>query len=330
MSGISPIGVLGTGSLAPEKIVTNFDLEKLIDTNDEWISSRTGIRARRMAGPETATSDLAIGAAKAALQNAGVEPGEIDLVIVATCTPDHPMPATAVLVHRALGLKRCAAFDLNAACSGFAYALDVGWQMLKGGAHRKALVIGADIMTRAVNWKDRSTCVLFGDGAGAVVLGDVESGGILSGALGADGAGAPLLMIPAGGSREPSNAENIAEGRTGMVMNGREVYKFAVQIMGEAAVQALAKCDLTPDDVSLFIPHQANIRIIESAGKRLGLSPEKIFVNIDQYGNTSAGSVPLALDEAYRKGRIHKGDIVVTVGFGAGLTWAANVIRWSI
>jgi 3-oxoacyl-[acyl-carrier-protein] synthase-3 len=231
MSGISPIGVLGTGSLAPEKIVTNFDLEKLIDTNDEWISSRTGIRARRMAGPETATSDLAIGAAKAALQNAGVEPGEIDLVIVATCTPDHPMPATAVLVHRALGLKRCAAFDLNAACSGFAYALDVGWQMLKGGAHRKALVIGADIMTRAVNWKDRST----------FVLGDVESGGILSGALGADGAGAPLLMIPAGGSREPSNAENIAEGRTGMVMNGREVYKFAVQIMGEAAVQALAK-----------------------------------------------------------------------------------------
>lgn len=323
------VGILGTGSRVPDNVVTNFDLEKRLDTSDEWIRSRTGIGARRIAAANEATSDLASAAARLALEDSGVDASEIDLLIVATCTPDFPFPPTATVVQQAIGATRCAAFDLNAVCSGFSYALEVGRGLVQSGGYRHALVVGADVMSRTVDWDDRATCVLFGDGAGAVVLGAVESGGLLGSVLGADGRGASLLHIPSGGSREPNTAETIAEKRNCMVMNGREVYKFAVQVMGEAAVEALAKCGLTPDDVTLFIPHQANIRIIESAAKRLGLCSDRVFVNLEKYGNTSAASIPLALDEASRQGRIKRDDIVVTVGFGAGLTWGANVIRWT-
>ncbi|HEY3330311.1 MAG TPA: beta-ketoacyl-ACP synthase III [Capsulimonadaceae bacterium] len=329
MSSQVAVGILGTGSRVPDNVVTNFDLEKRLDTSDEWIRSRTGIAARRIVAENEATSDLAAAAARAALENAGVAVSEVDLIIVATCTPDFTFPSTAVLVQQAIGAEKCAAFDMNAVCSGFSYALEVAAGLVRAAGYRRAIVIGADVMSRTVNWDDRSTCVLFGDGAGAVVIGPVDEGGLLGSVLGADGKGASLLHVPAGGFREPSTAESIAEHRNCMVMNGREVYKFAVQVMGEAAIQALAKCGLTPDDVALFVPHQANIRIIESAAKRLGLNSDRVFVNLDKYGNTSAASIPLALDEAARQGRIKHDDIVVTVGFGAGVTWGANVIRWN-
>lgn len=320
------IGILGTGSFLPSTIVTNVDLEKRLDTTDEWIRSRTGISERRIAGPSEGTSDLSASAALRALDAAGVSAAEIDLIVLATCTPDMPFPATSALVQSMIGAKSAACFDLNAVCSGFAYALDVGHQMLRFGAYRRALVIGADIMSRTLDWSDRSTAVLFGDGAGAVVLGETTDGGILGSALGADGAGASLLCVPGGGF--------LSEARSGgaqrcMVMNGREVYRFAVQVMGDAALEALEKCGVGTDEVALFIPHQANIRIIESAAKRLNLSMDRVFVNVDRTGNTSAASIAIGLDEAARSGRIRTGDIVVTVGFGAGLTWGANVIRWS-
>jgi 3-oxoacyl-[acyl-carrier-protein] synthase-3 len=238
------------------------------------------------------------------------------------------MPATAAIVQNEPGAKRAAAFDVNAVCSGFSYALEIASQMVRGGIG-PALVIGADVMSRTLNWDDRSTCVLFGDGAGAAVLVPAERGGVLGSVLGADGAGGSLLCVPAGGSREPLTESAIESRRNTMVMNGREVYKFAVHIMGESSLEALEKCGRSPDEVALFIPHQANIRIIESAAKRLDLPMERVFVNLDRYGNTSAASIPLALDEAVKTGRIHQGDLIVTVGFGAGLTWGANVIEWT-
>jgi 3-oxoacyl-[acyl-carrier-protein] synthase-3 len=329
MTAITSVGILGTGSRVPDTVVTNADLERRLNTTDEWISTRTGIKARRIVADNEASSDLAIAAARAALEDAAIDASEIDLLIVCTLTPDYLMPATAVLVQEAIGAGRCAAFDLNAACSGFCYALDVATHMIAGGAYRRGLVIGAEVMSRTLDWEDRSTCVLFGDAAGAVVLGPVDHGGVLGSVLGADGRGASLLYIPGGGFKEPLSTEAIASKRNCMSMKGREVYRFAVQVMGDAAACALERCGLTPADVSLFVPHQANIRIIESAARRLGLPFEKVFVNLDKYGNTSAASIPLALDEAVREGRIHEGDIVVAVGFGAGLTWGANVIRWN-
>lgn len=329
MSALQSVGILGTGSRAPDRVVTNFDLEKRLDTSDEWIWTRTGIKERRVAADNEATSDLAIAAARRALADARVTASDIDLLIVCTLTPDYLMPATAVLVQEALGASASVAFDLNAACSGFCYGLDVAANMIASGAYRCALVIGAEVMSRTVDWDDRSTCVLFGDAAGAVVLGKVDGGGVLGSVLGADGKGASLLYIPAGGYREQLSEATVAAKRNFMYMNGREVYRFAVQVMGEAAASALQKCGLSPSDVALFVPHQANIRIIESAAKRLGLPFDKVFVNLAKYGNTSAASIPLALDEAVREGRIHEGDIVVTVGFGAGLTWGANVIQWT-
>jgi len=239
------------------------------------------------------------------------------------------MPATAAIVQAALNAKKAAAFDINAVCSGFSYALDVATNMINSGAYKKALVIGADVMSRTVDWTDRATCVLFGDGAGAVVLGDVEEGGVLGSVLGANGDGAMLLAKPIGTSQKPACDGITFPGGDKMYMNGKEVYKFAVHVMGEAAIQALDRCGLTSNDVDLFIPHQANIRIIESAAKRLDLSMDKVFVNVNRYGNTSAASIPIALAEAVEQGRVTKGSIVVTVGFGSGLTWGANVIRWT-
>jgi len=322
-------GIIGVGVGIPEKVITNHDLEQRIDTTDEWIVTRTGIRERRVAPPHIATSDLAAQAAHQALQNAGKSAEEIDLIVVATATPDMPWPSTACLVQAKIGATKAAAFDLNAVCSGFVYALWIAAQAVETGAYRCVLVIGADILSRQVNWEDRATCVLFGDGAGAVILAPVEEPyGVLAGVLGADGTGAPLLNVPAGGTREPLSPEVIARKRHTIQMRGREVFKFAVTIMGEVAVQALEKAGIPPEEVSLFIPHQANIRIIQAAAERLNLPMERVFVNVDRYGNTSAASIPIALYEAWAQGRLKKGDVAVVVGFGAGLTWGACVLRW--
>ncbi|MDW8322101.1 MAG: beta-ketoacyl-ACP synthase III [Armatimonadota bacterium] len=323
-------GIVGVGVGIPDKVLTNHDLERRIDTTDEWIVTRTGIRERRIAPPSVATSDLAAQAARHALQSAGKHAEEVDLIVVATATPDMPWPATACLVQAKIGAARAAAFDLNAVCSGFVYALWIAAQAVETGAYRCVLVIGADILSRQVNWDDRATCVLFGDGAGAVVLTPVEEPyGVLSGVMGADGTGAPLLHVPAGGTREPLSPEAIARKRHTVHMRGREVFKFAVTIMGEVSVQALEKAGISPEQVNLFIPHQANIRIIQAAAERLNLPMERVFVNVDRYGNTSAASIPIAIYEAWAQGRLKKGDVAVVVGFGAGLTWGACVLRWA-
>ena len=324
-------GILGSGSFAPPQTVTNADLAQRIDTSDEWIRSRTGIRERRVAAPEIATSDMAAAAAQAALSHAGLSPDDLDLIIVATSTPDFPgsFPSTAAVVQDRLGAVRAAAFDIGAVCAGFAYALHVAAQMVRSRANNCVLVVGAETFSRIIDWDARNTAVLFGDGAGAVIVGEVAEGGYLGGILGADGSGGPLLCVPEGGSRTPLRNDSIAPQKSTVFQNGKEVYKFAVSIMGEAAVQAVEAAGLTPADVDLFIPHQANIRIIQKAAERMGLPMDKVFVNLDRYGNTSAASIPLALDEAVRCGRIRRGSVVVLVGFGAGLTWGANVVRWS-
>jgi 3-oxoacyl-[acyl-carrier-protein] synthase-3 len=323
-------GIAGIGMYVPPRILTNHDLEALVETTDEWIVDRTGIRERRIVEPHQATSDLAVPAAEEALRVAGLAPEDIDLILVATCTGDMgTLPATASLVQDRLGAKAAAAFDVAAVCSGFVYALDVAAQYVQTGRYENVLVIGAETMSKILDWSDRGTCILFGDGAGAVVVSPCAEGeGILGTVLGSDGAGACLLNIPAGGSRLPLTPDLIAAKQNTLMMKGREVFRFAVDIMGEAAVQALDSVGLSPADVDLFIPHQANIRIITAAAKRLDMPMEKVFVNVDRYGNTSAASVPLALYEAWKAGKVQPGNLIVTVGFGAGLTWGANVIRW--
>ena len=324
-------GILGVGSYVPPRVVMNGELAERLDTSDEWISSRTGIRSRHVSAPDVATSDLALAAGERAVADAGLEPSDLDLIIVATSTPDYPgsFPSTAAVVQERIQAKNAAAFDLGAVCAGFAYALHVAAQLIRAGAHRHVLVIGAETFSRILNWEDRSTAVLFGDGAGAAVVGVVNEGGYLGGILGADGSGAPLLQVAAGGSRQPLTVACLEVKQNTIFQNGKEVYKFAVSIMGEAAAQAVESVGLQTSDVDLFIPHQANIRIIQKAADRMGLPMEKVFVNLDRYGNTSAASIPLALDEAVKSGRIVPGSLVVLVGFGAGLTWGANVLRWS-
>lgn len=324
------VGIIGTGYYAPEKIVTNADLEKLVDTNDEWIVERTGISERRVVDEHVTTSDIAVRAAQYALNNAGVKAEEIELIIVATLTPDMMFPSTACIVQHKLNAGNAAAFDLSAACSGFAYALSVGSQFIKSGMYKKVLVIAAEVLSKITNWEDRNTCVLFGDGAGAAVLGAVEEGyGILGVELGADGSGGEFLYMPAGGSLHPATVDTIANKMHYIHMNGNEVFKFAIKIMGEAALKALKSAGLETKDVDCLIPHQANIRIIKSAAKRLSLPMDKVFVNVNKYGNTSAASIPIALAEAAKERRFKKGDIVVLVGFGAGLTWASCVLKWA-
>ena len=319
-SSLSRAGILGVGSFLPPKIVTNDELAARMDTTDDWIVTRTGIRERRLVEPGVLTSNLAVEAAARALGDAGLAASDMDLVILATSTPDYPgsFPSTAAVVQNLLGAKYAAAFDLGAVCSGFAYALHVAAQMVISGANRRVLVIGAETLSRAINWDDRSTAVLFGDGAGAVIVGEVAEGGYLGGLLGADGSGGPLLCITRGGDVPGT-----------IFQNGKEVYKFAVTMMGEAAAQAVANAGLKLEDVDLLIPHQANIRIIDKAAERMGLPREKVMVNLDKYGNTSSATIPIALDEAVKTGRVQRGSLLVTVGFGAGLTWAANVLRWS-
>ncbi|TCS93108.1 beta-ketoacyl-ACP synthase III [Hazenella coriacea] len=325
------VGILGTGSYLPEKVITNADLEKLVDTNDEWIVSRTGIKERRMAAPEEATSDLAVKAAEKALKYAGISAEELDLIIIATVTPDMSFPATACLVQNQLGAKKAATFDLSAACTGFLYGLATASQFIATGMYQHALVVGVDSLSRIVNWSDRNTCILFGDGAGAAVLGPVKEGeGFHSFDLGGDGSGGELLKLPAGGSRLPASEETVAQQLHTISMSGREVFKFAVKALVSSTEKALDQAGLKKEDIDFLVPHQANTRIIESAIKRLGLDENKVIINLDHYGNMSSASIPVALDEAFRLGRIHQNDTLVLCGFGGGLTWGSTVLTWSL
>lgn len=329
MKNEKSVGIIGLGYYVPEKILTNQDMEKIVETSDEWIFERTGIRQRHVADAEMATSDLATRAAQKALADAGVTAEEIDLIIVATATPDMVFPSTSCLVQANLKATNAAAFDLLAGCSGFVYGSIVATQFIKAGFYKKILVIGAETLSRIMDWTDRATCVLFGDGAGAAVFAETEPGfGILGADMGADGTGGDLLKQPAGGTRMPATPETITNRLHFIHMNGNEVFKFAVKVMGESALKSLAQAGIAPEEVDLLIPHQANIRIIQSAAKRLKLPLEKVFINIHNYANTSSASIPIALTEAVESGRIKKGDNVVLVGFGAGLTWASCVLKW--
>ncbi|SDW01274.1 3-oxoacyl-[acyl-carrier-protein] synthase III [Marininema mesophilum] len=324
------VGILGTGSYLPERVLTNADLEKMVDTSDEWIVSRTGIRERRIASDEQASSDLAVEAAQRALDAAGITAEQLDLIVVGTVTPDMVFPATACLVQDRLGAKKAATFDVSAACTGFIYGISVAAQFIQTGVYKHALVIGVDCLSRITNYTDRNTCVLFGDGAGATVLGPVNEGeGFLSFELGGDGAGGHLLKQEGGGSRMPASQETVANNLHTIAMNGREVFKFAVRVIGSSAEEALSKAGLTKEDIDFLIPHQANMRIIDAAVDRLGIPKERTVVNLDRCGNMSSASVPVALDQAVQEGRIHKGDTVVLVGFGGGMTWGATVVKWS-
>lgn len=322
-------GILGVGRFVPEHVLTNHDLEKMVDTSDEWITTRTGIRERRIAPPGMATSDMAIGAAKAAMDMAGVCAEELDVIIAATVTPDMLFPSTACLVQAALGAWRAAAFDLSAGCSGFVYALSVASQYVAAGAAKRVLVMGAETLSRITDYEDRNTCVLFGDGAGAAVIGAKDgNGGILAFDLGADGGGADLLCVPAGGSRKPTTAETLASRGHFIKMEGKQVFRFAIRVVEESVITVLKKAGADVGDIDLFIPHQANVRIIDYAVEKLGIPREKVFVNLDRYGNTSAASIPIALSEAVEQGRVGPGSLVVMVGFGAGLTWGSCALRW--
>ncbi|HBG04025.1 MAG: 3-oxoacyl-ACP synthase [Geobacteraceae bacterium GWC2_58_44] len=321
--------ITGTGSSLPEKVLTNLDLERMVDTSDEWIVTRTGIRERRIASEGEYTSTFASAAALKALEAAGVAAEEIDLIVVGTLTPDYPFPATACIVQQAIKAPNATCFDLSAACSGFIYALATAEKFILSGAAKKALVIGAEVLSRIVDWSDRNTCLLFGDGAGAVVLEAVEGeNGVLSTHLHSDGNYWDLLYQKGCGSRHPASQQNLDDRLIYLTMQGNEVFKYAVRAMGEVALEALAANGLTTDDVSLFIPHQANQRIVDSVGKRLSLGADRVYVNLDRYGNTSAASIPIALDEARRAGRIKEGDIVLLSAFGGGLTWGAAALRW--
>ncbi len=324
------VGILGTGSYVPPKVVTNRDLEKLVDTSDEWITSRTGIKERHVVDGEMAASDLAFAAAKDALADSGMSIADIDQIIVATVTPDRLFPSTACTLQEKLGAEGGSAVDLSAACSGFVYGLGMAGGMIASGVLDRVLLIGVETLSKILNWRDRGTCVLFGDGAGAAVLGPAEEDGkgILSVRMASDGASGYLLELPAGGSRMPATHETVEQGKHYIKMQGNEVFKYAVRAMYEMALDALSKSGHEVSDVDLLIPHQANLRIITATAKRLGIPMEKVFVNVDRYGNTSAASVPLALDEARKEGRIKEGDLVELVTFGAGFTWGAAVIRW--
>jgi 3-oxoacyl-[acyl-carrier-protein] synthase-3 len=321
--------ITGWGMYVPEKILTNADLEKMVDTSDEWITTRTGIKARRVAATHEFTSDLAAHAATRAMKRAGVKPEQIDLIILATITPDMPFPSTACLVQQKINAYRAAAFDIEAACSGFIYALEIGQQFIMSRTYNTVLVIGAEKLSSIVDWTDRNTCVLFGDGAGAAILQNrPDSHGLLTACMGADGQKADLLSMPGGGSRCPASAESVAAGLHFLRMDGKETFKNAVQAMNTAAQESLRRCEIDISQIKCVIPHQANRRIIDAVSERIGATPEQVFVNLDKYGNTSAASVAIALDEVVETKRIQRGDLILMVVFGAGLTWGAAVIEW--
>lgn len=323
--------VQSIGHAVPSRVLTNADLEKIVDTNDEWIVQRTGIRERRVCdGPEEGTGSLALAASREAVERAGIDPNEIDLVLCGTVSGDFPWPSTASFVQDQIGAKHAGAFDVSAACAGFIYAMANAGGMIEAGRVKTALVIGVDALSKQVDWTDRSTCILFGDGAGAVVMRGEEGTdrGLIETVLMSDGSGSRFICIEVGGSRYPFGSPQAQGKKEKITMAGSETFRFAVNAMGDACHKVLEKAGMTPDDVDLFVPHQANSRIIDAAAKRLNLPSEKVFLNVQKYGNTSAGSVPLGLYEAELEGRLKKGMIVMTVGFGAGLVWGANLIRW--
>jgi 3-oxoacyl-[acyl-carrier-protein] synthase-3 len=318
-----PISITGLGCYVPERVMTNHELAAIVETSDDWISSRTGIRERRIAADTEAMSDLSIPASRRALEMAGVAPADIDLVIVATVTPDMAFPATAALLADELGMPDAAAYDLSAGCTGFMYAIAQAYAMLASGMSQRALVVGGDVLSRVLDWTDRSTLVLFGDGAGAVVMEPVDRGGFLGFELGADGGGGNELLLPSSGSRLFNGDAKV------LTMNGREVFKFATRVMVSSAEAILSACGKTVDEVDVYVPHQANVRIIDHATKKLGFPSEKVIVNVDRYGNTSSGSIPLALADAADDGRLEPGKLVLMTGMGAGLTWGSALIEWT-
>ena len=321
--------IISTGSYVPENVITNSDLEQIVDTSDEWIIERTGIKERRIVNGTQSTSDLAYEAAHEALKRAGLKPGDIDLIIVATISGDMVFPSTACFLQQKLGAKKAAAFDLNAACSGFVYGLHLANSLIKSGAHDRILLVGAEVLSKFTDWRDRATCVLFGDGAGAVVLeGTKEKQGIYSTHIYSDGSLSDLISLPGGGSRNPCSKETILKRLHFMKMKGNETFKVAVRTLEELATTTIERNGLDASQLSLLIPHQANLRIIQATAKRLGLSEEKVFINIDKYGNTSAASIPIALDEAVREGRCRKGEYTLLEAFGGGLTWGSALLRW--
>ena len=323
-------GIIGIGCYLPEKKLTNQDLEKMVDTSDAWITGRTGIKTRHIAAPDQATSDLAYEASLQALADAKTKPEELDMIIVATETPDYKYPSTACLLQAKLGAKNAACFDLSAGCSGFVYALGIGSQSIVSGLYKKILLVGAETLSRIINWTDRNTCVLFGDGAGAAVLGRVDDGyGVLSLELGADGTGGEHLIQPAGGSRNPTTHETVDAYGQCVHMDGQDVFKFAARKMPAACKKVLQKAGMTIDDIALLVPHQANLRIIDNAIDRLKIDRERVWINIDKHGNMSAACVPVCLTEAQQAGRLKKGDNVIMVAFGAGLTWAGALLKWA-
>jgi 3-oxoacyl-[acyl-carrier-protein] synthase-3 len=319
----APVSITGLGTYAPERVLTNAELAELVDTTDEWITERTGIKERRIAAPEQAMTDLALPAAQMALERAGVEPEEIDLIIVATVTPDMMFPTTASLLADLLSAPKAAAYDLLAGCTGFVYALAQAHAMVSTGLSKKALVVGGDVLSKILDWTDRSTLVLFGDGAGAVVLERVDEGGFEGFELGADGGGGEHLWLPGSGSRTFEDADRLVK------MNGREVFKFATRVMVSSAEALLDEVGRTIDDVDVYVPHQANTRIIDYATKKLGIAEDRVIVNVDRYGNTSSGSIPLALGEAEADGRLRQGSLVLMTGMGAGLTWGSTLMEWT-
>lgn len=321
--------ITGTGSYLPEKVLTNADLEKMVDTDDDWIVTRTGIRQRHIAADDEATSDLAFHAATEALDAAGVAAEEIDLIIVATTTPDYPFPSTAALLQARLGAVKAAAFDVQAVCTGFVYALATADQFIRSGMYRKILVVGAEVLSRLLDWNDRTTCILFGDGAGAVVLeADESERGIVSSHLHSDGSQYDLLYVPGGGSKEPLSRELLDSGRQYIRMKGNEVFRVAVNALESTVLEALEANNLKAEDIDLLVPHQANIRIINATGKKLGLSGDKVMITVDRHGNTSSASIPLALCEAVKENRVKDGSLVLLEAFGGGFTWGSILLRW--
>ena len=321
--------IIGTGSALPQRVLSNFDLEGMVETSDEWITARTGIKTRHIAGVGEETSQLAAGAARQALAMAELEPDDLDLIVVGTITPDMTMPSCACLVQKELGARRAFAMDVNAACSGFLYALDVADKYICRNPGLKILVIGAETLSSRVDWQDRNTCVLFGDGAGAVVISAMDEGrGVLASKMFSDGSKANLLYVPAGGSTRPASQQTVAQRGHYIKMNGKEVFKFAVTVMVDSLLEVLALAGRTAADLDILAPHQANLRIINFARKRLNLQPDQVLVNIHRYGNMSSAAVPVALDEAVEEGKLQAGQLVGMVSFGAGLTWGAAVMRW--
>ncbi|HKI93262.1 MAG TPA: beta-ketoacyl-ACP synthase III [Gaiellaceae bacterium] len=318
-----PVTITGLGVKVPDRVVTNDDLSQYVETSDEWIRERTGIRERRIAAPEEALSDLALPAARKALEQAGLEGSDIDLLIVATVTPDMAFPSTAAILADQLGAREAGAYDLSAGCTGFMYALAQGYGMLAAGLARRALVVGGDVLSRILDWTDRSTLVLFGDGAGAVVLEAADDGGFLGFELGADGAGGQNLWLPGSGSRIFDDPDRHVK------MNGREVFKFATRVLVQSAEDLLERCGVAVADIDVYVPHQANLRIIDHATRKLGIPSERVVINVDRYGNTSSGSIPLALADAAADGRLRAGSLVLMTGMGAGLTWGSALIRWT-